>query len=497
MRRGVLLVLLIVLFFAVSFAQVPREISFQGKLAGVTSPVNLTFKIFDAATGGTELWSEDHFGTVLDGDGLFNVILGQTTPIDTLKFGRDYWIELWVAGAPLGTRYKLTADAYSFRAIYADTVGWGGIKDMPAGFADGVDNEGASLPSGSSGQTIYHNGTDWVATSNLYNNGTNVGIGTTSPSYRLGISTSASGYNGITVKNTNSNGSGEVFISNNDGADFALGLSGSAFSSGAGVAYCLAERNLGTLNAVAYGAYNGSVPIEFLENGSEVARIDASGNVGIGTTSPAASFHVYNNALIRGANGGLFINPDVDNVSLLYSESGGSFTNMRLYWGKTYFNGDVGIGTTSPSYMLDVNGNTRTTALTVESGQSILTLRRNNFPNISVVKFDNSDVGGAEIDFGCWNSDTSSLRMDIGSPYNATRFIFNMVTGKMGIGTTEPTSNLDINGDDGYSQLRLRTSYTPTGTSDPNGNVGDVNWDDNYIYIKTSAGWKRAALSTW
>ena len=42
-----------------------------------------------------------------------------------------------------------------------------------------------------------------------------------------------------------------------------------------------------------------------------------------------------------------------------------------------------------------------------------------------------------------------------------------------------------------------RTSYTPTSSKDRNGNVGDLSWDDNYIYIKTSAGWKRAALSTF
>jgi hypothetical protein len=69
--------------------------------------------------------------------------------------------------------------------------------------------------------------------------------------------------------------------------------------------------------------------------------------------------------------------------------------------------------------------------------------------------------------------------------------------GSVGIGTSSPTAKLDVNGSTGYNQLRLRTSYTPTGTSDPNGNVGDIAWDNNYIYVKTSAGWKRAALSTW
>ena len=40
-------------------------------------------------------------------------------------------------------------------------------------------------------------------------------------------------------------------------------------------------------------------------------------------------------------------------------------------------------------------------------------------------------------------------------------------------------------------------SYTPTSTADANGATGDIAYDDSYIYIKTSAGWKRSALSTF
>ena len=39
----------------------------------------------------------------------------------------------------------------------------------------------AGLPSGASGQTLRHDGTNWIANSLLFNNGSNVGIGTTSP----------------------------------------------------------------------------------------------------------------------------------------------------------------------------------------------------------------------------------------------------------------------------------------------------------------------------
>jgi len=63
--------------------------------------------------------------------------------------------------------------------------------------------------------------------------------------------------------------------------------------------------------------------------------------------------------------------------------------------------------------------------------------------------------------------------------------------------TGAPSSALDITGPTGYSQLGLRTSYTPTSTADFNGNVGDFSWDGNYFYIKTPDGWKRSALTTF
>jgi hypothetical protein len=76
--------------------------------------------------------------------------------------------------------------------------------------------------------------------------------------------------------------------------------------------------------------------------------------------------------------------------------------------------------------------------------------------------------------------------------------LFNTRAGKTGIGFAGfPTSQLDVKGVNGYNQLRLRISYTPTSTSDSNGNIGDVSWDDSFIYLKTSAGWKRTALSTF
>jgi len=67
--------------------------------------------------------------------------------------------------------------------------------------------------------------------------------------------------------------------------------------------------------------------------------------------------------------------------------------------------------------------------------------------------------------------------------------------GNIGINNESPTSKLDIIGTNGYTQLRLRRVYTPTSTADSNGEDGDIAWDDDYIYIKTTVGWKRTTLS--
>lgn len=68
---------------------------------------------------------------------------------------------------------------------------------------------------------------------------------------------------------------------------------------------------------------------------------------------------------------------------------------------------------------------------------------------------------------------------------------------KVSIGTNSATAYLQVKGITGYNQLRLETNYTPTDSTDANGNLGDIASDDDYIYKKTAAGWKRSALSVF
>ncbi len=45
--------------------------------------------------------------------------------------------------------------------------------------------------------------------------------------------------------------------------------------------------------------------------------------------------------------------------------------------------------------------------------------------------------------------------------------------------------------------LNIATSFTPSSTTGTEGVTGDIAWDDDYIYVKTNVGWKRAGLTSF
>jgi len=106
------------------------------------------------------------------------------------------------------------------------------------------------------GNTTYWNGTDWVETNNLFNNGTNVGIGTTTPTSQFDImgnieSRSRYRYGTETAGLTIGNWSGEAYVFNELNTDLVLGT-----------------------------------------NSATRIRIKNDGNVGIGTDTPGAKLDV-------------------------------------------------------------------------------------------------------------------------------------------------------------------------------------------------------------
>ena len=219
----VIAVIIFLLVVQIASADVPRKISYQGVLTdGAGTPVtdgnyDITFKIYNVDTGGSALWTETN--SVGVSGGIFNTLLGSVTPLD-LPFDTEYWLGVSVGGgAELSPRRRLTSVPYALnsQAVKGSSNTFGGTGDVGIGTPEpdeklevtggvkigntsssnagtirwtGSDFEGydgsiwqsftsggsGSLPPGSSGQTLRHNGTDWVASSGLYNDGTLVGI---------------------------------------------------------------------------------------------------------------------------------------------------------------------------------------------------------------------------------------------------------------------------------------------------------------------------------
>jgi hypothetical protein len=128
-----LLVVLVMLAAVTAQAQIPRTISYQGVLcdaSGNPKPDNsyqMTFRIYEAETGGTAIWTEQKTLTVTRG--LFSTLLG---PFDAaIKFDKPCWLSIQVGSeGELSPRIPLSSVGYSFSAMNADTAGYAAnIKD--------------------------------------------------------------------------------------------------------------------------------------------------------------------------------------------------------------------------------------------------------------------------------------------------------------------------------------------------------------------------------
>lgn len=126
MRRLLLLAMTLGLPVA---AAVPGTMRFQGRLVnpGTLDPraeasVNINFRIYDASSGGTLLWSEGPVAAALD-DGHFDAELGAGVPLSSSVFAADgRWLEVEVEGVALAPRQRLPSTPWALRAAAADSL---------------------------------------------------------------------------------------------------------------------------------------------------------------------------------------------------------------------------------------------------------------------------------------------------------------------------------------------------------------------------------------
>jgi hypothetical protein len=116
-----LIIILLQITSAAVFSQTTQLIKYQGVLKDaegllvVDGDYNLTFKLYDAASEGTLLWTETKQITIIKG--VINTHIGDAVPI-TLGFNIPYWLGVSIeSGSELVPRTQLTTVPYSIMTM--------------------------------------------------------------------------------------------------------------------------------------------------------------------------------------------------------------------------------------------------------------------------------------------------------------------------------------------------------------------------------------------
>jgi trimeric autotransporter adhesin len=328
---------------------VPRLIKFSGEVKDAsgkiaTGAVNVVFSLYELQDGGSPLWSETQ-QVQLDAQGRYNILLGATQPdglpLDLFISGQARWLGVQPALPGVGeqARILLVGVPYALKAADAETLGGKPASAFmltasePASQAQGLAQGAASVPSGSgaagpqkvasSGRTPDKSGTpnaacatitaDGTATANqvakftaactihqslIFDNGTDVGIGTASPAFLLTVGSSANSSKAIFESTDNNHGTIQIGnpISNSEASiSFISGVSsfgdnptsvnGNNHKWGIG-------PGIFHIGGNAFGIGNDAF-------GGSMFTLQSTGFVGIGTTSPLATLDVNGTASVR------------------------------------------------------------------------------------------------------------------------------------------------------------------------------------------------------
>ena len=198
---------------------------------------------------------------------------------------------------------------------------------------------------------------------------------------------------------------------------------------------------------------------------SERMRIDSSGNVGIGTTSPSSAVGFDAKLQLESANPMLVYKETDQSTKWEVGAWGGNYvvyngTNERM---RITSAGNVGIGTTNPTGKLEVrqaanNGNTGAFTNTHVKLTASATADNTGFVGITAATSTANNYGysfGAQRTSGGVGS--FKINYHNNSAAGTNRFIIDQ-NGNVGINTTNPNQKLTIKGNDNYVATE-HTSY--------------------------------------
>jgi len=267
-----------------------------------------TFRLYDAETGGTKKWEEDQALVVTNG--VFSANLGAVKSMSGLNFNVDYWLSIEIGGnGEMSPRSKLTLTPYA----------------------------AVSQISG---------------TSNIFTKDANVGIGTTTPAYKLEVE-------GTTAISK--------IATSGDQDALKIGVDGEY---GAAIKMYDDDDELNQSFSIFYSASTQDLSFKS-HSTDDILYLEYDGDVGIGTNTPHQRLEVNKanaNTRLRinrttnayegfvefstGDAGKWLVGVDNNNDDFRIYTYDGAATVLTID-GAT---GNVGIDDNSPGALLDVNG---------------------------------------------------------------------------------------------------------------------------------------------
>ena len=316
---------------------------------------------------------------------------------------------------------------------------------------------GSITAPGSTTQVVYNNGGVLGANSGFVYSGSSVGIGTTSPSAKLQIASPASG---VTMYVGRYLGQSSIKAGPDaDGGYLALDASGS----GATIINHYTPNNIWMVTgggSVGIGTSSPSAKLHISASGTtndllvgtNKLFVSSSGNVGIGTTSPVGNVNIIPTNTIAGsnlANAGLLIGSPSAGIGIDTNEIYNSGSNLiigtigsnsivfspnstpRMYISS---DGNVGIGTTTPSHILHISGSS--------AQASLLLVERASSANANIQYKNNTSAMWAGL-----APTTTNTYFGVGPNQDLSTAPFAISSsGNVGIGTTTPGYKLDVVG---------------------------------------------------